>query len=60
MSIQLEMLHVDYRRIRGEMTGVFKYFYGCPQEVFKFIFIAARVELEATGTSSTKVVSGSK
>ena len=39
------------------MTGVFKYFYGCPQEVFKFICVAARVELEAT---ETKVVSGSK
>lgn len=42
------------------MTGVFKYFYGCPQEVFKFICLATRVELEATGTSSREVGSGSK
>lgn len=46
---QVEMLQMDKRRIRGAMTAVFKYWYGCQQEeVFKFIH---RAEPEAIGTS---------
>lgn len=37
MRTQLEMLHVDKRRIREDMKAIFKYLYGCHQEVLKFI-----------------------